>query len=146
MPKPASYPCADCGAAFGSQWARSEHARSCPVTQSAELRRLQAGLESRQHSLRVEVEACYRYAARAFAAHHEDRAEEARRFLTWLTEDFERLVANLTTLGEDLASAGRTLFPRLESTKREVGTLIEQARDLRAIAETLTRLLPGRPS
>lgn len=142
MRKGASYACADCGAVFGSQWARTEHAKACPVANSAELRRVQAGLESRRQSLHVEVETCYRYAARAFAAHHEDRATEARRFLTWLTEDFERLVESLATLSDEVKTASRTLFPRLEATQREVGTLIEQARDLQAITATLTRLLP----
>lgn len=143
MRKAASYLCADCGAAFGAQWAKTDHARTCPVAQSAELRRVQAALEAKQHSLRAEVDTCYRYAARAFAAHHERRADEARRFLTWLTEDFERLVASLTALSDEVTAARRTQFPRMETTQREVGTLIEQARDLRAIAATLSQLLAG---
>ena len=143
MRKGTSYACADCGAAFGSQWARTDHAKVCPVASSGELRRVQAGLESRRQSLHVEVETCYRYAARAFAAHHEDRAAEARRFLTWLAEDFERLVGNLATLSDEVKAASQTLFPRLDATQREVGTLIEQARDLQAITATLTRIVPA---
>lgn len=143
MRKAASYLCADCGASFGSTWAKTDHVRSCPVATSAELRRVQAALETKQGSLRGEVDTCYRYAARAFAAHHEAREDEARRFLSWLTEDFERLVVSLTMLSDEVAAARRTQFPRLEATQREVGTLIEQARDLHAITATLSRLLAG---
>ena len=143
MGKGNSYPCSMCGVVLGSQWALSQHAKSCPVGQSAELRRVQDRLESKERSLRAEVDTCYRYAARAFAAHHEARPEEASRFFTWLTEDFERLVHSLHGLSDELAAAHRALFPRLEATKRAVGTLIEQARDLQAIAATLTGLITG---
>ena len=45
MAKPETFVCPDCGTAFGSKWARTDHEKQCPVKQSTELRRVQEQLE-----------------------------------------------------------------------------------------------------
>lgn len=143
MAKSEGMACSYCETEFGSKWARTEHEKTCLVKQSGELQRVQEALEWKREQVKKTADECYRYAARSFMAQHEGRREEAQRFLSWLTEDFNRLVQNLEELNQGTIEASKVHFPRMERMKREVGTLIEQAKDLQAIAATLNGVVRG---
>jgi len=143
MAKSEGLACSYCETEFGSKWARTEHEKTCLVKQSGELQRVQEALEWKREQVKKNADECYRYAARGFTAQHEGRREEAQRFLSWLAEDFDRLVQNLEELNQGTIEASKVHFPRMERMKREVGTLIEQAKDLQAIATTLNGVVRG---
>src|SRR5436305_1842690 len=141
MPREQSYPCSACEQSFGSKWALTEHAKSCPVKRNAELLRIQEALAWKQERIERAVGLCYRYAARAFSAHYIARVEEARQFRDWFVEEFQQSAAELEQLSHGLREASSLLFPRLERMKREVGTLLEQVKDLQAIGSVMNRLI-----
>lgn len=140
MPREGNHLCAACEQAFGSKWAMQEHARSCPARRNAELVRAAEALAWKQEQIERAVGLCYRYAARAFAAHHSGRADEARLFRKWLVDDLAQGVTALAELGSGLREARRVQFPRLGRMNREVGTLLEQASELQNIGGVLRRL------
>lgn len=137
------FACSYCETEFGSKWARTEHEKTCLVKQSAGLQRVQEALEWKHENVRKIVDECYRYAARSFTAQHATRREEAQRFQSWLAQDFERLVQNLEELNQGVLEASRSHFPRMERMRQQVGLLIEQAKDLQAIRDTLDGFVRG---
>ena len=141
MSREQSYSCASCEQTFGSKWALTEHKRSCPVQRNAELARMQDALTWKQARIDQSVGLCYRYCARAFVAHHIGRAEEARRFRDWFNEEFHQLIDELEQLRSGLMEATKLLFPRLERMTREVGTLVEQLKDLTTIGAVMNGLI-----
>lgn len=143
MPREQTYGCIACEQTFASKWALTEHDKSCPVRRSGELTRVQEALEWKKGRIEKSADECYRYAARAFAAHQQGRNEEARRFLAWLTEECAQAVASLDELSRGVTEASRTHFPRMERLQREVSALIEQAKDLEAIGISLKRAMAG---
>ena len=134
-----TFACPDCGATFGSKWALTEHAKSCPVKQSAELRRVQEKLEDQKARVEKWIVECYRHAARAFSAYHNGRVEEARMMHKWLAEDFDYRIADLERFSEGVAQAQRVHFPRMSRLTREVPLLVEQTKDLASMLSTLNQ-------
>jgi len=143
MSREPSHSCASCEQTFGSKWALTEHAKSCPVKRNAELARIHEALAWKQERVERAIGLCYRYAARAFAAHHSARLEEAHRFRQWFTEEYQEAAGELEQLHSGLLAASKLLFPRLERMKREAGTLLEQIKDLVAIDAVMNRLFAG---
>jgi hypothetical protein len=143
MPREQTHTCTACEQTFGSKWALTEHEKTCPVRRSGEATRVQEALEWKKGRIQKSAEECYRYAARSFAAHHQGRHEEARRFLDWLTQEFGQSLGSLEELNQGVIEASRVHFPRMERLKREVGTLIEQAKDLESITSVLNRAVNG---
>ena len=141
MPREQSQICSACEQSFGSKWALTEHAKSCPVKRNAELVRIQEALAWKHERIERAVGICYRYAARALVAHHIAHSNEARRFRDWFTEEFEQSVAELELLGGGLREASQFLFPRLERMKREVNALREQVKDLQIIGSVMNGLI-----
>lgn len=138
MTKTETYDCPDCGTAFGSKWARTDHEKSCPVKQSAELRRVQEQLEWKRSRIERWIHEGYLCAARAFAAYHNDQVEHGRRMHQWLAEDFTNTVQELEQLSDGV-QAHRALFPRLSKLRSDVALLLEQTQDLTVILATLNR-------
>ena len=139
MPKTESFVCPDCGTAFGSKWARTDHEKQCPVQRSAELRRIQEQLEWKRSRIERWIHEAYRSAARAFAAYHNGETEHGRRLHQWLAEDFSSTVHDLEQLSEGVTQANKVHFPRLNKLRSDVALLLEQAQDLTAILGALNR-------
>lgn len=134
-----TFACSDCGTEFGSKWARTEHEKSCPVKQSAELRRVQEQFE--WHKARIEqwIHESYRSVARAFTAYHNSDLETGRRMHQWFAEDFSNRVRDLESLSDAVSQAQRAHFPRMSRLSSDVALLLEQARDLAGMLSTLNR-------
>lgn len=141
MPREGNHVCAACEQTFGSKWALSEHGKSCAVRRDGELARIAETLAWKRERIERSVGLCYRYAARAFAAHHNARVDEARRFRDWCNDEAQQAVGELAELSRGMREASRLLFPRLERMGREVSTLLEQAQDLQAIGSVMNRLI-----
>jgi DNA repair exonuclease SbcCD ATPase subunit len=139
MAKGETFLCPDCGTEFGSKWARTEHERSCPVKQSAELRRIQEQLEWKRARIERWIQESYRSAARAFAAYHNHQVENGRRMHQWLAEDFHSSIRDLELLSDGVNQASKTHFPRLNKLRSDVTLLVEQVQDLTAILSVLNR-------
>ena len=139
MSKTEAFVCPDCGTAFGSKWARTDHEKHCPVKQSAELRRIQEQLEWKRSRIERWLHEGYLCAARAFAAYHNDQVEHGRRMHQWLAEDFTSTVQELEQLSEGITQASQAFFPRLNKLRLDVALLLEQTQDLTAILATLNR-------
>jgi hypothetical protein len=139
MPRGETHACEDCGAAFGSRVALSDHARRCPVRQDVELRRVQENLEWKHLRIERWLQEGYRSAARAFAAYHAQATEHAQLLHRWIAEDFQNSVRDLEELSEAVNAASKVHFPRMNKLRADVGLLLEQAQDLTAILATLNR-------
>ena len=139
MAKPETFACADCGTAFGSKWARTDHEKHCPVKQSTELRRVQEQLEWKRARIERWIHESYLSAARSFAAYHNGEVEHGRRLHQWLAEDFGNSIHELEMLSDGVAQAHKALFPRLSKLRTDVALLLDQARDLTSILGTLNR-------
>ncbi len=139
MSKTESFVCSDCGTAFGSKWARTDHEKHCPVKQSAELRRVHEQLEWKRSRIERWIHESYQYAARAFAAYHNGEVEHGRRMHQWVAEDFSSTVHELEGLSEGVTQAHKAHFPRLSKLRSDVALLLEQAQELTAILATLNR-------
>lgn len=139
MPKTDSYACPDCGTEFGSSWARTDHAKHCPVKHSTELRRVQEQLEWKRARIERWIQESYRSAARSFAAYHNGEVEHGRRLHQWLAEDFSSTIHELELLSDGVNQANKAHFPRLSKLRSEVSLLLEQAQDLTAVLGTLNR-------
>ena len=145
MPKTETATCPDCGTEFGSKWARADHAKHCPVQQSAELRRMQEQLEWKRTRIVRWVEESYQSAVRAFTAYHNGQTELAHRFHGWLAEDFPDRVRDLEALSDAVAQAQRVHFPRMSRLTSDVALLLDQANELASILSTLHRDYGVRP-
>lgn len=145
MGKTLSQTCADCGMEFGSAWARTEHTKTCPVKQGAELRRVQEQLEWKRTRIVRWVEDSYQSAARAFTAYHNGQTEMAHRFHEWLAEDFTERVRDLEALSDAVAQAQRIHYPRMTRVASDVALLLDQANELASILSTLHRAYGVRP-
>lgn len=139
-----TFPCPDCGTEFGSKWARTDHEKSCPVKQSAELRRIQEQLEWKRARIERWIHESYVNAARSFAAYHNGHAEQGRRTHQWLAEDFDNAIRDLELLGDGVNQASKAYFPRLNKLRGDVALLVEQAQDLTSILATLNRAYGAR--
>lgn len=145
MPKTETYPCPDCGVAFGSKWARTEHERSCPVRHSAELRRIQEQLEWKRARIERWVHESYLNAARAFAAYHNGDVASGQRMHQWLAEDCNNTIRDLEDLSDGVAQANQIHFPRWSKLRADVALLVDQAKDLTSILTTLNQAYGVRP-
>ena len=134
-----SFACPDCGATFGSKWALTEHAKSCPVKQNAELRRVQEKLDDQKSRVEKWIAESYRNAARAFAFYHNGNAEQAQMMHKWFAEDFDYRIRDLEVLSEGVSQAQRVHFPRMTRLASDVALLLEQAKDLAWMLSTLNR-------
>jgi hypothetical protein len=137
---PETWVCADCGTAFGSKWARTDHEKICAVRQSVELRRIQEQLEWKRARIERWVQESYTSAARAFAAYHNGNTVLGQRLHKWLAEDFDSTVRDLEVLSQGISQVGKTHYPRVAKLRSDVGLLVEQTKDLTSILETLNRI------
>ena len=134
------YVCAACEQAFGSKWALGEHVKSCSVRANAELLRTLEALAWKQKQVERAVMSCYQLATSAFTAYHLARADEAQRFRTWFTAEYQQGLVALQVLSSGLHEV-KPLFPRIKRMKREAGALLAQARELQATGSVLGRLI-----
>ena len=132
-----NFVCPDCGATFGSKWALTDHATSCPVKKNAELRRAQEKLNDKKARVEKWIEESYRNAARAFSFYHNGNVEQARMMHKWLAEDFDYRVRDLEDLSDGIAQAQRVYFPNMTRLASDVKLLVEQTKDLASILSTL---------
>ena len=134
-----SFVCPDCGEKFGAKWTLTDHGKSCPVKQSAELRRVQEQLEWQKSRVESWIKESYRSAARAFSAYHNSELEMATRMHQWFAEDFDLRIRDLEVLSDAVGQAQRVHFPRMSRLASDVALLLEQAKELASMLSTLNR-------
>lgn len=138
MPVKLAFPCAACGTDFGSNRARAEHDKTCPVKRNAELRRIQESLQSQVEDLQRRITLMFGWAARSFANYHAQHRTHAHLYHRWIQEDLYRSLQDVESLNRLLQEHSKAYFPSLSKLNREAGLLIEQLKDLSMIQETLT--------
>lgn len=143
MPTKLAFPCAACGTEFGSNRARAEHDKTCPVKRNAELRRIQESLQSQVEDLQRRITLMFGWAARSFANYHAQHLTHARLYHRWIQEDLYQSLRDVESLSHVLQEHSKAYFPYLSKLNREAGLLIEQLKDLSMILETLTSVFGG---